>query len=79
MYISSMTGFARTGGTFRIRETDYSWFWEVKSVNGKYLEVKTKLPVWLDGMSQSVKNLAGEYLSRGNVYGVKQRTGTENQ
>ena len=79
MYISSMTGFARTGGTFRIRETDYSWFWEVKSVNGKYLEVKTKLPVWLDGMSQSVKNLAGEYLSRGNVYASLEITASNSE
>lgn len=79
MYISSMTGFARTGGTFRIRETDYSWFWEVKSVNGKYLEVKTKLPVWLDGMSQSVKYLAGEYLSRGNVYASLEITASNSE
>ena len=79
MYISSMTGFARTGGTFRVRETDYSWFWEVKSVNGKYLEVKTKLPVWLDAMSQAVKNLAAEYLSRGNVYASLEITASNSE
>ena len=70
MYISSMTGFARVNGAFRVKETDYTWFWELKSVNGKSLELKTKLPMWLDGMSQSVKNLAAEYLTRGNVYAV---------
>lgn len=79
MYISSMTGFARTGGTFRVRETDYSWFWEVKSVNGKYLEVKTKLPVWLDAMSQAVKNLTAEYLSRGNVYASLEITASNSE
>lgn len=48
-------------------------------MNGKYLEVKTKLPVWLDGMSQSVKYLAGEYLSRGNVYASLEITASNSE
>ncbi|MBQ8436536.1 MAG: YicC family protein [Alphaproteobacteria bacterium] len=68
MNISSMTGFARVTGNARIGEIDYSWFWELKSVNGKSLEVKTKLPFWLDAIALTLKNKTAEYLSRGNVY-----------
>lgn len=67
MYISSMTGFARVMGTLSIEQTDYSWFWEIKSVNGKSLEVKAKRPLWLDGANQAAKALVAKYLSRGNV------------
>ena len=63
-----MTGFARVTGNARIGEIDYSWFWELKSVNGKSLEVKTKLPFWLDAIALTLKNKTAEYLSRGNVY-----------
>ncbi len=63
-----MTGFARVNGSVQIEGIDYSWFWELKSVNGKSLEVKTKLPFWLDAMTLTLKNKTAEYLSRGNIY-----------
>ena len=63
-----MTGFARVTGNARIGEIDYSWFWELKSVNGKSLEVKTKLQFWLYAIALTLKNKTAEYLSRGNVY-----------
>lgn len=81
MYISSMTGFARVNGVFSREGIDYSWFWEIKSVNGKSLELKAKLPLWLEGLSQPLKSLAGEYLNRGNIYGALEiaSTGSEPQ
>lgn len=68
MNISSMTGFARVNANTQIDEVDCSWFWELKSVNGKSLEVKTKLPYWLEAISLVLKNKSAELLSRGNVY-----------
>lgn len=79
MFISSMTGFARVSVTAKVSDLDYSWFWEIKSVNGKSLEVKTKLPLWLDGMSQAVKNQAGEFLTRGNVYASLEINSSNNE
>ena len=67
MKISSMTGFAREAGSLKTENTEYSWFFEVKSVNGKSLDIKTKLPVWLESLSVVLKNTAAKYFARGSV------------
>ena len=67
MSIASMTGFARTNGTISLAENTVSWFWEIKSVNGKNLDVKTKLPMGFDDLSSEVKKEAGKFLNRGSV------------
>ena len=67
MSIASMTGFARTNGTISLAENTVSWFWEIKSVNGKSLDVKTKLPMGFDDLSSEVKKEAGNFLNRGSV------------
>lgn len=66
--ISSMTGFARQEGNFSCKKNSFSWFFEVKSVNGKSLDLKIKLPSWLDNrLSPMLKNAAAKYFTRGNV------------
>lgn len=67
MPISSMTGFARQNGEYGFENASYNWFFEIKSVNGKSLDIKTKLPSWLDYMANNLKNIAGKYFVRGNV------------
>ncbi len=44
MTITSMTGFARDSGSLG----DWSWQWELKSVNGKALDARLRLPPGLD-------------------------------
>ena len=44
MTLSSMTGFARADG----RHAHYAWQWEIKSVNGKGLDVRCRLPNGMD-------------------------------
>ena len=63
-----MTGFARVDGNAKIGDIDYFWFWELKSVNGKSLEFKSKIPTWLEIIGSGLKNKAMEFLGRGNVY-----------
>lgn len=65
MSVSSMTGFARTDGATVFEKKRCDWFFELKSVNGKSLDVKTKLPFRLESLSMFVKNKAAEYFSRG--------------
>lgn len=66
--LSSMTGFARDSGEIGFDKANLSWFWEVKSVNGKALDIKTKMPPSIEGaLSVLVKNLAAKYFSRGNM------------
>lgn len=67
MFISSMTGFARKNGSYSAGNNVYSWTWEIKSVNGKSLDFKVRLPYWMDGLSLELKSRAGEKLNRGTV------------
>ena len=61
--IASMTGFARTEGV-----TDgISWTWELRSVNGRTLELRFRLPNGWDGLETGWRDAAGKALRRGNV------------
>jgi uncharacterized protein (TIGR00255 family) len=58
-----MTGFARTEG----EEASLGWAWEVKSVNGKGLDLRLRLPPGFDYLEPAVRALAIARLTRGNV------------
>ncbi len=62
--LSSMTGFAREGGTL---PDGTSFLWELRSVNGRGLDVRLRLPNGLDGLEAALKEAAGRVLKRGNV------------
>lgn len=62
-----MTGFARQNDELVIGKNHFTWYWEVKSVNSKALDIKIKLPYWLDALSLPLKNIVGGVLSRGSV------------
>jgi len=64
MALMSMTGFARAAG----EGAGCRWNWEIKSVNNKGLEVRTKLPSLLDGFDLTVKKLVAAHLTRGSVF-----------
>lgn len=70
MTISSMTGFGRASGTAGA----WNYLWELRSVNGKGLDVRVRLPGGMDALDQQVRNLAGRFLSRGNVQASLQLT-----
>ena len=61
--LASMTGFARTEGI----EGGLAWAWELRSVNGRGLDLKMRLPAGFDGLEQALRDLAGKALRRGNV------------
>ena len=61
--VASMTGFARVEG-----ETDgVTWSWEIKSVNGKALDLRLRLPPGYDALELPLRALLGERLRRGSV------------
>jgi len=63
MALQSMTGFARVEGTSgRTR-----WAWELRSVNGKGLDLRLRLPPGFEALEADVRRLAGETFSRGNM------------
>jgi len=63
MALQSMTGFARREGT----SGRYRWAWELRSVNGKGLDVRLRLPPGLERLETDVRRLIGERFSRGNL------------
>jgi uncharacterized protein (TIGR00255 family) len=64
MSLQSMTGFARETGTHGI----WRWTWEIRSVNGRGLEVKFKLPPGFEALMEPLRRLAAAKLQRGSVF-----------
>lgn len=63
MTLSSMTGFARVSGQWQT----YSWVWEIKSVNGRGLDIRGRMPSGLETMDMVMRNSLKKHLSRGSV------------
>jgi uncharacterized protein (TIGR00255 family) len=62
-HLISMTGFARATGMWR----DSTWVWELKSVNGKALDLRFRLPAGFDQIEAPARTAASLLLKRGNV------------
>ena len=59
MALSSMTGFARSHGVCG----SYAWAWEIKSVNGKGLDLRLRLPSGWDAIEVPARAPAPPKLS----------------
>lgn len=59
----SMTGFASRQG----QGLGLTWTWEMRGVNGKGLDLRLRLPDWVEGLEPQVRALATKALDRGNV------------
>jgi len=64
MALSSMTGFARSHGA----SGPYAFEWELKSVNAKGFDLRTRLPTGWDDIEATIRKRAAQVLSRGTVY-----------
>jgi uncharacterized protein (TIGR00255 family) len=62
MTLKSMTGFARADGM----HGDTTWHWEARSVNGRTLDLRLRLPSGFDALEIRARSLAQEKLARGN-------------
>jgi uncharacterized protein (TIGR00255 family) len=63
MSLVSMTGFAEAHGA----QDGVRWRWEVKSVNGRGLDLRLRTPPGFDGLEPAARMLATERFRRGNV------------
>ena len=59
--IASMTGFARAAGT----SGPVQWAWEVRSVNGRGLDVRIRVPAGHDALGETARTALQKTLSRG--------------
>jgi len=62
MALESMTGFARADGG-----ADLRWVWELRSVNGKGLDVRIRVPPGFERLEPAIRERVTARLSRGNV------------
>ncbi|SLN36158.1 hypothetical protein ROA7450_01716 [Roseovarius albus] len=61
--LKSMTAFASAKGNDDL----YSWAWELRSVNGKGLDLRQRIPDWIEGLEAALRARISKALSRGNV------------
>ena len=61
--LQSMTGFAAVDGS----RGEASWTWSLKSVNGKSLDVRWRMPGRMDSLEASLKKTLQAQVSRGSV------------
>jgi uncharacterized protein (TIGR00255 family) len=63
MAIKSMTGFARAAGAM----DPLSWHWEVRSVNGRGLDIRLRFPPGFEALEPQVREAIGTRIARGSV------------
>jgi uncharacterized protein (TIGR00255 family) len=63
MTIKSMTGFARADGAVG----GLSWHWELRSVNGRGLDVRLRVPPGFEALEPRIREAVARRLSRGNL------------
>ena len=63
MAIASMTGFGRAEDT----SSAWTWNWEARSVNGRGLDVRCRLPQGAEELEAEVRSGAAKLFSRGNI------------
>ncbi len=61
--LQSMTGFASAKG----ESEGYSWTWELRSVNAKGLDLRLRVPDWIEGLEPQLRSSLSKALSRGSV------------
>ena len=59
----SMTGFAARKG----QGPGYVWAWDIRSVNGKGLDLRLRVPDWIEGLEAALRADLGRALQRGTV------------
>lgn len=63
MTLSSMTGFGRVEG----HHGDVAWVYEIRSVNGRSLDLKTRIPSGYDFVERAARDLVKQRFQRGQV------------
>lgn len=58
-----MTGFASAQG----QGEGFSWVWDIRSVNARGLDIRTRLPDWIEGLEAAVRAAITGAATRGNV------------
>ena len=63
MTLQSMTGFAHMEGSAGAVQ----WTWELRSVNGRGLDIRIRVPAGIERIEQDVRKVFSERFTRGNI------------
>lgn len=63
MTLQSMTGFSRSQGHYE----NTSWVWELCSVNGKGLDIRSRIPSGFEVVEAAARKSLPKHFSRGNI------------
>jgi uncharacterized protein (TIGR00255 family) len=63
MTIKSMTGFARSDGSLG----SVSWHWEIRSVNGRGLDLRLRLPPGYEALEARIREAVSKRIARGSL------------
>ncbi len=63
MTLASMTGFAQSSG----EKAGLHWQWEIKSVNGKSLDIRCRLPAGFEALEAVARTTLAQHIKRGNL------------
>ncbi len=61
--VNSMTGFAARKGEV----PPFAWAWELRSVNARGLDIRTRNPDWIPGLEQEIRAAISAAVGRGSV------------
>lgn len=61
--MQSMTGFAAATGAAE----GWAWSWDIRSVNGRGLDLKLRVPDWIEGLEAALRGTLKAGLGRGSV------------
>ena len=61
--LESMTGYASLKG----EGLSHSWTWDLRSVNAKGLDLRLRVPDWIEGLEPAVRGALSKGLVRGSV------------
>ena len=64
--LASMTGFSRESGVLP-PDGGTHYVWELRSVNGRGLDIRLRLPAGMDALEPALREAAGKRLKRGNI------------
>lgn len=67
MPLTSMTGFGRADGETGNEAGLTRWHWELRSVNGKGLDARFRMPSGFEGLEPRLREEMAKHLKRGNV------------
>jgi uncharacterized protein (TIGR00255 family) len=61
--LQSMTGFATQRGA----GAGHAWLWEIRGVNAKGLDLRMRLPDWIDGLEPALRTSLQARVARGSI------------